>query len=59
MTNIDFDRNGEILTITIDLSQDNGISKSGKSNIIASSGGAKAVPGHDAKINLNVYTKRY
>lgn len=59
MTNVDFDRDGDKLTITIDLSQDQGISKSGKSNIIASTGGAKSVPGHDAKINLNVYTKRY
>ena len=59
MTNIDFDRNGDILTIVVDLSKEQGISKSGKSTIIATTGGNKPVPGSDAKIGLNIYTPRF
>jgi hypothetical protein len=60
MTNAELEVNGDILTITVDMSKSGGISKSGKSNIIATSGGNKPVPGHaDAKIGLNIYTPRY
>ena len=45
---------GNTLTITVDLSQDNGPSKSGKTRIIASTEGNQAVqPG--VKVGLNVY----
>ena len=44
------------LTITVDLSKSFGISSSGKSTIIASTGGNVSVPGHESvKVGLNVY----
>jgi hypothetical protein len=49
---------GNILTIVVDLSEDNGPSKSMKSTIIASSQGNQSIPGSDAKIGLNVYKSR-
>ena len=58
MTNANLEVNGNILTITVDLSKSHGASKSGKSIIIATSGGNKPVPGSDAKIGLNIYTPR-
>ena len=48
-------KDGKLL-ITVDLSKTFGTSGSGKSVIIASTGGNVAVPGHEsAKIGLNVY----
>jgi len=49
---------GNKLTITVDLSKDHGPSKSGKTIIIATSSGNKAIEGTDAIIGLNIYTKR-
>lgn len=51
--------NKDKLTIEVDLSQDFGKSKSGKTIIIASSYGAELVP-HEkgvVSVNLNVYRK--
>ena len=59
MTNAELEVKGNILTITVDLSKDHGMSKSGKSNIIATSGGNKSIPGFDAKIGLNIYSPRH
>jgi hypothetical protein len=48
--------NGSKLVIEIDLSQDLGPSKSGKTILIASSEGNVGVPGReDVKVGLNVY----
>jgi hypothetical protein len=55
MKNIELSLRGDIMTITIDLSQEFGPSKSGKTIIIASSQGNKTVPGREEKIGLNVY----
>ncbi len=56
MKNVEMRVEGNILTITVDLTKDYGLSKSGKTTIIASTGGNKPVPGHeDAKIGLNIY----
>jgi len=50
---------GNILTITVDLTKDFGPSSSGKTIIIASTEGNASVPGHDAvKMGLNVYKKK-
>jgi hypothetical protein len=58
MLNITTAVKGTILTITVDLSKSHGTSKSGKSNIIASTGGNVSVPGkEEVKFGLNVYTK--
>jgi len=54
--NVQVEVKGSILTIQVDLSQTFGLSSSGKSIIIASSGGNVSPPGHgDVKIGLNVY----
>lgn len=58
MTNAQLAMNGDILTITVDMSKTHGASKSGKSIIIATSGGNKSVPGTEAKIGLNIYVPR-
>jgi hypothetical protein len=55
--NVEMKVNGNKLTITVDLSQENGISSSQKNTIIASTGGNQDVPGgpEGTKIGLNVY----
>lgn len=56
MENIEFEVQGDQLMIAIDLSQELGQSSSGKSVIIATTGGNVSVPGHEeVKIGLNVY----
>ena len=50
---------GSILVIEVDLSQSLGPSASGKSEIIASTGGNVSVPGREeVKVGLNVYRPR-
>lgn len=59
MLNIKTEIKGTILTLTIDLSKEQGTSKSGKSTVIASSQGNQSVPGRDEiKFGLNVYTTK-
>ncbi len=54
--NIEMSVEGNKLTLTIDLSQQFGISGSGKSTIIASTGGNVSVLGNESvKIGVNVY----
>lgn len=55
MKNAEMSVEGNILTVTVDLSKEFGPSKSGKTIIIASSEGNKSVPGRAEKIGLNVY----
>lgn len=56
MKNIKMSVEGNILHMDVDLAQTGDISKSGKSIIIASTEGNKAIPGSDQiKIGLNVY----
>jgi hypothetical protein len=55
--NVEMDLQGRILTVTVDLSQEFGPSKSGKTIIIASSEGNQLVYGSEEKIGLNVYRK--
>ena len=43
-----------VLTITVPIDQDHGPSGSGKSNIVASSGGFIQVPEHGIEFGLNV-----
>lgn len=50
--------NGNILTITVDISKEFGMSSSGKSLIIASTEGNVSIPEKDViKIGLNIYRK--
>jgi hypothetical protein len=56
MQNVEFQVQGNQLVIVVDLTQEVGISSSGKSLIIASTSGNVAVPGFEAvKVGLNVY----
>ncbi len=56
--NISMERDGDMLTIRVDLSKTVGTSSSGKSIIIASSEGNQTIPGTDAKIGLNIYRSK-
>jgi hypothetical protein len=49
---------GNILTITVDLSKEFGPSSSGKTIIVASTEGSVTVPDREVKLGLNVYKKK-
>jgi len=53
--NVDMKIEGSILTITVDMSKEFGLSTSGKTVQIASTQGNIDVPGTGAKIGLNIY----
>lgn len=56
MQNVQFEVQGDQLVIVVDLSQEFGESASGKSIIVATTGGNVSVPGHEeVKIGLNAY----
>jgi len=58
MENVDMTIKDNILTITVDLSIDLGLSKSQKSRVIATTRGNARVPGaEDIMIGLNIYKK--
>jgi len=58
MKNCEMKLDGNILTITVDISKEFGKSSSGKSIIIASTEGNVSIPDNeDIKIGLNVYRK--
>ncbi|HEY4036173.1 MAG TPA: hypothetical protein VGL94_19615 [Ktedonobacteraceae bacterium] len=59
MKNVEIKVDGDKLTIIVDLSQEFGLSSSGKSVTIASTEGNVVVPGYEeVKIGLNVYKPR-
>ena len=60
MQNIATKVDGNILTITIDLAERGGISKSGKSISVASTQGNKTIagPDGDVKLGINCYVPR-
>jgi hypothetical protein len=55
MKNVELALEGDNLTVKVDLTQDFGPSKSGKTTIVASSVGNKTIPGREERIGLNVY----
>jgi len=58
MKNCDMKLDGNILTITVDISKEFGKSSSGKSVIIASTEGNVSIPEkEEIKIGLNIYRK--
>ena len=58
MKNCEMKLSGNILTITIDISKDFGVSSSGKSIIICSTEGNVSIPEkEDIKIGVNIYRK--
>jgi len=58
MKNVQMAVEGNILTITVDLSKEFGPSSSGKTIIIASTEGNVAIPEREEKVGLNVYRKK-
>lgn len=57
--NVSMRVDGSLLVIQIDLSRSLGPSSSGKSEIVASTGGNVSVPGYEeVKVGLNVYRPR-
>ena len=59
MKNVDMKVEGDRLVITVDLAQEFGMSKTGKSITIASTEGNVSVPGQEEiKIGVNVYRKK-
>lgn len=58
MKNVDMKLNGNILTITVDITKEFGQSSSGKSVIIASTEGNVSIPDKETvKVGLNIYRK--
>jgi len=56
MKNVQTAVNGNILTITVDLSKEFGLSKSGKTVIIATTSGSISIDSDDRiKLGLNIY----
>lgn len=59
MKNIEMRVEGNTLIITADLTQEYGLSSSGKSSIIASTDGSVSVPEHEnIKVGVNIYRPR-
>lgn len=59
MKNVELVVKGNVLTATIDLSKEQGPSKSGKTIVIGSTEGNQIVPDHaDMRIGVNVYKYR-
>jgi hypothetical protein len=59
MKNVQIEVKGQTLTLTIDLTQTQGPSSSGKTLIVASTEGNISVPGRaEIKLGLNVYRPR-
>ena len=58
MTNVSMKVDGDLLTICVNLKERHGRSKSGKTEIIATTGGNVSIPNDpDIKIGLNIYQK--
>ncbi len=58
MQNIEMAVEGDVLTVKVNLKKRYGKSKSGKTVIVASTGGNVGVPEYpEIKLGLNVYTK--
>jgi len=59
MKNVEMKAEGNILTITVDITKEFGPSSSGKTIIIASTEGNVSIEGHEEiKVGLNVYKKK-
>jgi len=54
--NIEMSTKGNVLTIKVDLSKRLGRSRSGKTTIVATTGGNVTIPGTEVKLGLNLYT---
>jgi len=57
LSNVKVAVKGSVATITIDLSQNLGPSKSGKTVLVATTAGNINIPGTDVTLGLNAYKK--
>lgn len=57
MENLDIKVKGNVMTITVDLSKKLRPSASGKSMIIATTGGNQTISGTEVIAGINIYTK--
>jgi len=57
MKNVECKIEGDVLTITVDLKKEYGLSGSGKNIIIASSEGNQSIGEDGIKLGLNIYRK--
>lgn len=57
MRNVAYNIDGDLLTIKVDLSKELGRSKSGKTMIVASTGGNVDIGHSGIKLGLNMYKK--
>lgn len=57
MKNVEYSVEGSILTIKVDLTKSQGPSASGKTTLIATTGGNVKIEGTDAVMGINVYKK--
>ena len=55
MKNVKYVIDGDKLTIEVDLTEEHGLSSSGKSIIVATTEGPFRVPGREERIGLNIY----
>ena len=55
MKNVIMEREGDLLIVKINLKERHGRSKSGKTEIVASTGGNVAIKGTTIKIGINAY----
>jgi len=55
--NVEADLKGDILTLKLDLTKRMGPSKSGKTQIVATSAGPQPIGSTGIKVGLNVFTK--
>ena len=58
-SNVSLVRDGDKVFIQVDLTQSLGASKSGKSELIASTGGNTLSPGTDVKLGVNCYRQSH
>jgi hypothetical protein len=56
--NVNVTVKGNIATIVVDLSQSQGPSASGKSEVVASTYGNVTIPGTDVTLGLNAYKRK-
>jgi len=57
MKNVEIALEGTVLTLKVDLTQEFGLSSSGKSIIVATTEGAARLNGRDEVVTLTVYKK--
>jgi hypothetical protein len=55
MKNVTIVVDGDKLTIEVDLTEEHGLSSSGKSIIVASSEGPYRLPGREERVGINIY----